>query len=307
MATTTRPTTPAAPGHGDSHGHATHGRELLHHFETARQQKEAATLGMWAFLVTEIMLFGGIFMAYFLYRWAFPDVWADSATHLNTPLGTVNTVVLLVSSLTVALAVNAAEEGRRNRLLVMLGATLVLGFGFLGIKAYEYSEKFAHCNGYATPLAWATGGAALGEKECLVPGLAFVYPEHGAEHGGEAAHGGEGSHSSGEVVVDAAQGSEAAPNTAGAVKVIPSTHSQGIVVNAPRTPHQLFYFLYFVATGLHAVHMLVGITVVSVLAFMSWRGVFTPAYFTPVEIGGLYWHLIDIVWVFLFPLFYLVR
>lgn len=305
MATTTQ-TPPAAAGHGDTHAHE-HGRELLHHFETAQQQKEAATLGMWAFLVTEVMLFGGIFMAYFVYRWAFPDVWADSASHLNTPLGTVNTVVLLVSSLTVALAVNAAEEGRRRTVLGMLGITLVLGFAFLGIKGYEYSEKFAHCAGYATPLAWATGGEALGEKECLVPGRAFAYPYgHGESHGGEASGESHGAATTGEAH-GAVESAEPAPIIPGAVGVVPTDHSQGAVVNYERTPHQLFFFLYFVATGLHAVHMIIGITIVSIIAFMSWRGVFTPVYFTPVEIGGLYWHLIDIVWVFLFPLFYLVH
>lgn len=281
MATTTH-TKPAAPGHGDGHAH--HGPELRHHFETPEQQKEAATLGMWAFLVTEVMLFGGIFMAYIVYRWAFPDVWAESAHHLNTPLGTVNTVVLLVSSLTVALAVHAAESGNRRTLLTMLGITLVLGVSFLGIKGYEYSEKFAHCNGYATPLDWATRGALLEETECLVPGRAFIFPAPHAE-------GAEG----------------AAPNTEGAVQTEASGHADAVVVGGQRTPHQLFYFLYFVATGLHAVHMLIGLTIVSILTFLSWRGTFTPVYFTPIEIGGLYWHLIDIVWVFLFPLFYLVH
>jgi cytochrome c oxidase subunit 3 len=277
---TTTPTRPAAHGHGDAHAH--HGPELRHHFETVQQQKEAASLGMWTFLVTEVMLFGGIFMAYIVYRWAFPDVWAESAHHLNTPLGTVNTVVLLVSSLTVALAVHAAEEGNRRTLLTMLGVTLLLGVSFLGIKGYEYSEKFAHCAGYATPVAWFTGGEALGETECLVPGRNFVFP---AEH----------------------SGAEAAPNAEGAVQAEPTGHSQAAVVGGQRTPHQLFYFLYFVATGLHAVHMLVGLTIVSILFFLSWRSFFTPVYFTPVEIGGLYWHLIDIIWVFLFPLFYLVH
>lgn len=281
MATTTQ-TKPAA--HGDAH--AQHGPELRHHFETARQQKEAATLGIWVFLVTEVMLFGGIFMAYIVYRWAFPEIWAESASHLNTPLGTVNTVVLLVSSLTVALAVNAAEEGKRRTLLTMLGITIVLGFAFLGIKGYEYSEKFAHCSGYANPLAWATGGAALGETECLVPGRAFVFPEeHEAAAAGEAA---------------------AAP-TEGAAQAEPIGNVIGAAVPTQKTPHQLFFFLYFVATALHAVHMLIGLTIVSTLTFLAWRGKFTPVYYTPVEIGGLYWHLIDIIWVFLFPLFYLVH
>lgn len=260
MATTTHTT---STHHGD-HGHATHGPELQHHFETPAQQKEAATLGMWAFLVTEVMLFGGIFLAYAIYRWAFPDIWAESAHHLNTPLGTVNTVVLLISSLTVALAVNAAEHGRRTRLIQLLVVTLFLGVAFLGIKAFEYSEKFAHCAGYKTPMAWVTGGELLGKEECLVPGRAFVFP---AEHG-------------------AATEEHTATN---------------------KTPHQLFYLLYFIATGLHAVHMLIGLTIVAILTVLAWRGFFTPTYFTPVEIGGLYWHLIDVVWVFLFPLFYLVH
>jgi cytochrome c oxidase subunit 3 len=274
---------------GDAHAHH-HGPELKHHFETPRQQKEAAALGMWAFLVTEVMLFGGIFMAYMVYRWAFPEVWAQSAHHLNTPLGTVNTVVLLVSSLTVALAVNAAETGRRNTVLRLLGVTLLLGVAFLAIKGYEYSEKFAHCAGYSTPLNWATGTDRHEVDECLVPGRTFLWP---AEEGAAG---------------EAATGTEAAPNTAGAVEAVPGRGgADGIVTNTQRTPHQLFFFLYFVATGLHAVHMLIGLTIVSILAFLTWRGAFSPAYYTPVEIGGLYWHLIDIVWVFLFPLFYLVH
>lgn len=271
MATTTPTAKPAQPHGHDAHDHGVHGRELQHHFETVQQQKETATLGMWAFLVTEIMLFGGIFMAYIVYRWAFPEVWAAAAHHLNTPLGAVNTVVLLVSSLTVALAVNAAEEGKRRRVLTMLGVTLVLGLTFLLIKGYEYSEKFAHCAGYSTPISWVTGTGQHAVEECLVPGRAFLFPE---------AHGAEGA---------AAASEHGAPQ--------PGLGS----------PYQLFYFLYFVATGLHAVHMIVGLTIVSILTFLVWRGMITATYFTPIEIGGLYWHLIDIIWVFLFPLFYLVH
>ncbi|NCC32751.1 MAG: cytochrome c oxidase subunit 3 family protein [Chloroflexia bacterium] len=270
LATTTTTQGSEVQGHGAhaDHGHAGHGRELQHHFETPQQQKDAATLGMWVFLVTELMLFGGIFMAYAVYRWAFPDIWAEAAHHLNTPLGAVNTVVLLVSSLTVALAVNAAEEGRNKRLIRLLGVTMVLGVAFLGIKAYEYSEKFAHCAGYKTPIAWASGGTPLGETECLVPGRAFVFPE---------AHG------------------------------TTATGDHHEVTPGQGSPYKLFYLLYFIATGLHAVHMLIGLSIVGMLTFMAARGVFTTAYSTPVEIGGLYWHLIDIIWVFLFPLFYLVH
>ena len=255
-----------------SHGHG-HNPALLHHFDTPGQQKEAATLGMWAFLVTEIMLFGGIFLAYMVYRWAYPAIWAAAAPHLNTPLATVNTVVLLVSSLTVALAVHAAEVGNKRQLVTLLLVTILLGATFLGIKFTEYGEKFAHCAGYVNPLAWATGGERLAEAECLVPGANFLFP-----------------------METAAVGSGAAPA------------AEAVATSRPgmKTPHQLFFFLYFCATGLHAIHMIVGITVMSVIAWMASRNKFSPAYFTPVEIGGLYWHLIDIIWVFLFPLFYLV-
>ncbi len=243
---------------------------LLHHFDTPGQQKEAATLGMWAFLVTEIMLFGGIFLAYMVYRWAYSGIWAAAAPHLNTPLATVNTVVLLVSSLTVALSVHAAEMGNKRQLVTLLLVTILLGATFLGIKFTEYGEKFAHCAGYANPVAWMTGGERLAEAECLVPGTNFLFPTE---------------------VASAAEGS-----------------ADPVLVARPgmKTPHQLFFFLYFCATGLHAIHMIVGITVMSVIAWMARRNKFSPTYFTPVEIGGLYWHLIDIIWVFLFPLFYLV-
>lgn len=242
---------------------------------------------MWAFLATEIMLFGGIFMGYIVYRWAFPEIWEAAAPTLNTPLATVNTVVLLVSSLTVALAVNAAESGNKRRLLTMLGLTILLGFGFLFIKGYEYAEKFSHCNGYASPLAWVTGSGQHAVEECLVPGRAFLFP---AEHGAHA---------------------EGAPAeaTGGVADAAADNHSSGgavTTVASNQTPHQLFYLLYFCATGLHAIHMIVGITLMSVLTWMAATNKFTPEWFTPVENGGLYWHLIDIIWVFLFPLFYLV-
>ncbi|NNJ10707.1 cytochrome C oxidase subunit III [Chloroflexales bacterium ZM16-3] len=222
---------------------------------------------MWAFLTTEIMLFGGIFMAYTVFRWAYPEIWATAATHLNTPLAAINTVVLLVSSLTVALAVHAAQEGNRRQVVTLLLVTMVLGASFLGIKFTEYGEKFAHCAGYANPVAWMTGGERLAEPECLVPGTGFLFPA-------------EASASSGEAAVAAQPGM--------------------------KSPHQLFFFLYFCATGLHAIHMVIGLAVVGTIAWMASRGRFSPEYYTPVEIGGLYWHLIDIIWVFLFPLFYLV-
>jgi cytochrome c oxidase subunit III len=203
-----------------------------HHFDDALQQREASTLGMWIFLVTEVMFFGGLFTLYVAYRALYPDAFAHGSHHLDVTLGTFNTAVLITSSLTMALAVHAAETGRRGRLLAMLALTAVLGFVFLGVKAWEYADKFAHH---------------------LVPGPDFAWPD------------------------------------------------------AAEAPHvQLFYSLYFAMTGLHALHMIIGLGVLTWLMLAARRGRFGPAYATPVEVSGLYWHFVDIVWIFLFPLLYLI-
>lgn len=202
-----------------------------HHFDSAEQQHEAASLGMWVFLATEIMFFGGLFAAYAIYRWAFPASFAASSRRLDVSLGTTNTAVLIASSLTMALAVRAAQLGRRGPLVLFLILTMALGSAFLGIKTLEYHEKFV---------------------EHLVPGPEFRFP--GAEPGHAA----------------------------------------------------LFFCLYFAMTGLHALHMIVGLGVLSVMLWMGWRGRFTPRYVNPIECAGLYWHFVDIIWIFLFPLLYLV-
>lgn len=273
-----------------------HHSALAHHFETLDQQKEAATLGMWTFLATEVMLFGGIFVSYIAYRRAYPDVFVAGANHLNILLGTINTVVLLVSSLTVALAVNAAETGKRMRTVALLLLTIVLGLTFLGIKAVEYGEKFAKC--------WEPNS-----QECMVPGRMFKWepaPEQipvlwsfsgEASHGAEATHGGEGE--------EEGQRLGTAEEQSG-----PAVGFEGIAPGQTKPPydvHQIFFLVYFTATGLHAAHMIIGTVLIAILAWMAWRGRFSPEWYTPVELGGLYWHLIDIVWVFLFPLLYLIH
>jgi cytochrome c oxidase subunit III len=204
---------------------------LAQHFDTIEQQREAGSLGMWIFLVTEVMFFGGLFLGYVTYRITYPEAFADASRHLDTVLGAVNTAVLICSSLTMALAVHSAQVSKRLLLLVCLGATLLLGVVFLGIKFTEYAHKFV---------------------EHLVPGRAFVYP-------------------------------------------------------GPYTqPAELFFSLYFAMTGLHALHMVIGVGVLAVLCVQAWRGRFSPAYHTPVELSGLYWHFVDIIWIFLFPLLYLL-
>jgi cytochrome c oxidase subunit III len=218
-----------------------HGPELRHHFAEVEQQRDASSLGMWLFLGTEIMFFGGMFCAYLVYRhWYFGDFAAASKT-LDITLGTVNTAVLICSSLTVALAVRAAQLGQRKLLLWLLGLTMLFGLAFLGIKGVEWASKF---------------------EEHHVPGPTFHFEGTAAGH------------------------TEATP--------VDPRHAQ------------IFFSLYFAMTGLHALHMVIGVGIFVYLTVMAWRGRFGPGYYTPIEIGGLYWHFVDIVWIYLFPLLYLI-
>jgi cytochrome c oxidase subunit 3 len=213
----------------DSH---TETAELREQFETPAQQKEISTLGMWIFLVTEIMFFGGLFLAYAIYRREFAGAFATASDTLDVVVGAVNTAVLLCSSFTMVLAVRAAQIGSRRALIWFLILTIVLGGVFLGVKAYEWNLKF---------------------EEHHVPG--------------------------------------------------PSFHLEG---TGEQGPAQLFFSLYFTMTGLHALHMVVGEGLMLFLLWQAYAGKYTPKYYTPVDIGGLYWHFVDIVWIFLFPLLYLI-
>lgn len=205
---------------------------VAHHFDDAEQQHTAAALGMWLFLVTEIMLFGGMFTAYVVYRSRFPAAFGHASSHLDVMLGSINTAVLICSSLTMALAVHAAQLGATARRIVgWLLATIGLGAAFLGIKMYEYAHKI---------------------HDGLAPGPAFTY---------------------------------AGPDANQA---------------------ELFFSVYFAMTGTHAFHMIIGIGVLTWLIVKARRGCFSAGYYTPVELGGLYWHFVDIAWIFLFPLLYLI-
>jgi cytochrome c oxidase subunit 3 len=242
-----------ALAHADAHGHAVHHPALQHHFDTMQQQKEAGTLGMWVFLLTEILFFGGLFMAYTLYRIWYFDAFAAASTSLGLGLGAFNTAVLIGSSLTMAFAVRSAQTNKRKATVNWLLLTIVLGSVFLGVKVIEYKEKFDHHH---------------------VPGPHFIWQEAGHEP------------------------APAAEATAGHVGPSPE--------ELQRTT-QLFFSLYFTMTGLHALHMIVGIGIILVVAWMAQRGKFDSEYYTPVEMTGLYWHFVDIVWIYLFPLLYLVE
>jgi cytochrome c oxidase subunit III len=208
-----------------------HHPALAHQFDSLGQQTEAAMLGMWVFLVTEVLFFGGLFVTYAVYRSFYPAAFSAASHELDILLGGINTAVLITSSLTMALAVHAAQLGQRRLLMIFLVVTMVLGTVFLGIKAVEYYHKFA---------------------EHHVPGATFQFEREHQRHA------------------------------------------------------QIFFSLYFIMTGLHAIHMIIGIGVLLVMWFWAWRGRITSEYAGPIEISGLYWHFVDIVWIFLFPLLYLL-
>lgn len=246
--------------HADAHGHAVHHPKLQHHFETMAQQKEASTLGMWVFLLTEVLFFGGLFFAYMLYRVWYFDAFAEASRTVAISWGALNTAVLIGSSLTMALGVRAAQTNDRNGIVRWLILTMILGSVFLGVKGIEYYDKFEHHH---------------------VPGPHFVWASEHAPAAGE--HG----------------AAEAAPAPTHAS----TTHSPADLQRLT----QIYFSLYFTMTGLHALHMIVGIGIMLVITVMAAKGTFSAAYYTPVEMAGLYWHFVDLVWIFLFPLLYLVE
>jgi cytochrome c oxidase subunit 3 len=230
---------------------------LAHHFDNPEQQHQSALLGMWAFLATEVMFFGGCLTAYAVYRNMYPHEFAAASQRLNPALGAFNTVILLGSSLSVALAVRSSQLRQRRETVGLLLITMVLGAAFLGIKAYEWSTEFSHH---------------------LAPGANFHYVSTEG-HGGVAAR-----------VETAAQDLSAV-----------GAHA----LNANKV--QMFFVFYFFLTGLHGFHMIIGLVIIGILATMIARRKLPATGERPVEITGLYWHFVDVVWVFLYPLLYLIE
>ena len=204
---------------------------LAHQFDDLEQQREAATFGMWVFLATEVLFFGGLFITYLVYRRAYPDAFVAASHELLIWAGTVNTVVLITSSLTMALAVHAAQSGDRRRLITFLVVTMVLGATFLGIKAFESLHGVCRAS---------RAGDRLSVRSGTVRARAAVL------------------------------------------------------------------LAVLLMTGLHAVHMIIGLGIMTVMVRLAWRGTITSDYYVPIEVSGLYWHFVDIVWIFLFPLLYLI-
>ena len=219
-----------------------------HHFETEDQQREAGSFGMWLFLLTEIMFFGGLFFAYLLYRnWYYP-AFAVASQQLNVWEGAANTAVLITSGFCMALGVYYAEIRNRKMLVWMLVLTTIFGIAFLGVKVDEYHEKYEHHH---------------------IPGPNFSVAEF---------------------VNPAGYGIDEKP------------------LNLDMARHtEIFFFLYFAMTGMHALHMIIGIVILFWLTWRAHRGEFSAGYVAPIENFGLYWHFVDIVWLFLFPLLYLIN
>ncbi|HRK01023.1 MAG TPA: cytochrome c oxidase subunit 3 family protein [Oligoflexia bacterium] len=215
-----------------SHDASTTGsHHYAHHFESADHEFETSKFGMWVFLVTEIMLFGGLFIAYGIYRGMYPEMFMEAHHALNKIMGAVNTVVLICSSLTMALAVGMAQRNERAKSAKLMMATLFFACMFLVIKYFEYSHKI-HIG--------------------LLPGAFYNNPD----------------------------------------------------ITHPKAP--IFFSIYFLMTGLHGLHVLIGMGLIIWVLRRTMKGEFSSAYYTPVEIAGLYWHLVDLIWIYLFPLLYLI-
>ena len=295
-----------------SHAHDRPGF-LRHHFDTPQQQFEAGKLGMWMFLATEVLLFGGLFCGYSVWRGNHPELFKAGSDYLDTTLGAVNTAVLIVSSLTMAAAVTMAQRDRRGPLIVLLALTFAGAATFLVIKYFEYTHKF-HVGIY--------------------PGHKFYENPGGESHGLEANLGDEAG--SVEValteerapVVQAvafadtppAEPTTVAPPAMGPAGLAedalePADAGDGEHEEKPDHPLDLsdpppnvhmFFNIYYLMTGLHGIHVFIGGIMLIWLMIGAVRGRFSAEYFTPVDLGGLYWHIVDLIWIFLFPLFYLI-
>ncbi len=284
----------------DSHADS-HDPNLAHHFENPDQQYQSARLGMWVFLATEILFFGGLFCAYAVYRVNHPEIFIFGHHFLDKNLGALNTVVLIFSSFTIAWAVRAAQLKQVAILKLMLVLTILCAFGFLGVKYVEYSHKW-HAG-----LLWAKSYAPT-------------------EHHGEADHGVAAPHETKVLEMDATAAEATTPvEAAAAPKADPNrstiapaaegpaglaaseeeSQAEEIVVEPKNA--QTFFSIYFLMTGLHGIHVLGGIGAMLWLLMCARRGDFDGGHFTKVDMVALYWHVVDLIWIYLFLLLYLIH
>jgi len=237
-----------------------HHPALVHQFDSMEQQREASTFGMWVFLLTEIMMFGGLFAAYLIYRIKYYDAFVAGSSSIDVTWGFINTLVLIGSSLTMALAVSAAQRAWRRGAQIFIVLTMILGSVFLGVKAIEYHQKYV---------------------EHHIPGGVFGAFDAVSDYPGEDHN----------IYWDLVNKEHRTPEAAKQI--------------ADQT--QIFFCFYFAMTGLHALHMIIGLILMTWLLVQVQRLNIGPEYYTPVELSGLYWHFVDIVWIYLFPLLYLIN
>ena len=290
-----------------------HDPNVQHHFSSAHQQFDAAVLGMWVFLITELLFFSALFCAYAVYRQNHPEIFAIGHKFLDPTMGAINTVVLILSSFTMALAVYMIQRNRQRATLVCLGLTFLGACIFMGIKSYEYADKIQKGK---------TWGASFSYDK-------YYQEHHGAAHEGE--HGDEqAAHAASQTAAgEVADSSHDQAETAPAVEqttIVPAAQGPAGMID-PRTivlargedSHDLtladltrkdlhiFMAIYFCMTGLHGIHVLAGMGVILWLMINTARGRYNDKYNTPIPVGGLYWHLVDLVWIYLFPLLYLIH
>jgi len=305
--------------HGD-HGHDAHGHghnpHLAHHFDTPQQQFDSGKLGIWLFLTTEVLMFSGLFCAYAVYRANHPEIFLYAHHYLDANLGALNTIVLIFSSLTMAWAVRAAQLGQKKLLVNLLWITFLCGAAFMVVKYIEYKHKW---------------------HDHLLPGVNFkpvVAPGHGPETRpltvpvvapevadatkapkppamGEDPLGYKYERSAVPYASSGPGGVSESWMAAEREKKAKAEHLQHAGHKLPDKPEpantQVFFSIYFMMTGLHGIHVLAGMAVIAWLAFRAMAGHFGPEYFSPVDYVGLYWHVVDLVWIFLFPLLYLIH
>jgi len=310
---------PAAHGHGDhDHGHG-HYPNLAHHFDTPQQQFDAGKLGIWLFLLTEVLFFSGLFCAYTIYRAMRPEVFVWSHYFLDTRLGALNTCVLLISSLTAAWAVRNAQLAETRKLILNIVITIACACTFMVVKFFEYEHKFHDgllpgARFHPTEEVWELASFKLKHPEAAEYAEKLHHQASAAEHGSATAP---------EKAAPAA-GAEhpaATPNAAPHAIERPTEEqlepliAAGILgekAETPRVPSKprnahVFFSIYFFMTGLHGIHVLAGIGVWVWLLLRARKGVFNAMYFGPIDYAALYWHLVDLIWIYLFPLLYLIH
>ncbi|MCH2132547.1 MAG: cytochrome c oxidase subunit 3 family protein [Phycisphaerales bacterium] len=331
--------------HGHDHGHD-HPAHLGHHWEDSKQQFEAGKLGMWLFLSTEILLFGGLFVAYAVWRANHPEIFAYGSQFLDTFWGGLNTCVLLISSMTMAIAVTCAARGRMTAVVICLFLTLLGAGGFMVIKYIEYNHKFhegllpgiyfyekPHASHMWLPLdeegrQQEAAAALAAEKESAAfaaqtkvesempaaPADAEVWIKEPAATGPEGLTDNKLKIETSELRMFLPDSVVGKVENAGPLLEFAEDHSPG---EEPHLAHPLqdperpinaqkFFTIYFMMTGLHGVHVIVGGIVIAWLIYLTMRRRFSAEYYTPIDLGGLYWHIVDVIWIFLFPLFYLI-